>query len=90
MGEVVAKVMKTVTEEFKESEKMLLELEEKQMLFERRIRQKDREFHMKMMKMFAGRLIQLDTTCTNHRYNQNILILVMHCKYFEPNCFYDT
>jgi len=55
MEEVVTKAMKTVIEGFKESE-ILLELEEKQMLFKERMRHKDREFHMEMMKMFAGRL----------------------------------
>jgi len=55
MEEVVTKAMKTVTEGFNESEKMLLELEEKKMLFEERMKQKDREFHMEIMKMFAGR-----------------------------------
>ena len=56
MEEVVTKAMKTVTEGIKESEKMLVELEEKQMLFEERMRQKDREFHMEVMKMFVERL----------------------------------
>jgi len=51
MEEVVTKAMKTVTEGIKELEKMLVELKEKQMQFEERIRQKDREFHVEMMRM---------------------------------------
>jgi len=54
MEEVVTKAMKTVTEGIKKSEKMFIELEEKQMLFEERMRQKNCEFHMEMMKIFVA------------------------------------
>jgi len=49
--EVITKAMKTVTDGMKESEKMFLEMEERQMEFQERMRQKDQEFHMRMMQM---------------------------------------
>ena len=94
MEEVVTKVMKTVTEGIKQSEKMLVELEEKQMLFEERMRQKDREFHTEVMKMFVERLPPQNPTGYSMYQSPppqpGYLILVVHCKYFEPCYSYDT
>ena len=56
MEEVMTKTMKTVTDGFKETEKMMLGLEERQMAFEERMRKQDREFQMEMMKMLVSRL----------------------------------
>ena len=55
MEEVMTKTLKTVTDGFKETE-MMIELEEKQMKFEERMRKQDREFQMEMMKMIVSRL----------------------------------
>ena len=52
--EVVTKAMKTVTDGLKESEKMFLEMEERQMNFEERMRRQDQEFQMQMMKMMMS------------------------------------
>jgi len=46
--------MKTVSDGMKESEKMFLEMEEGQMEFQERMRQKDQEFHMRMMQMMMA------------------------------------
>jgi len=46
--------MKTVTDGLKESEKMFLEMEERQMNFEERMRRQDQEFQMQMMKMMMS------------------------------------
>lgn len=45
--------MKIVTNGFKETEKIIVELEERQMEFKERIRKQDCEFQMEMMKMLA-------------------------------------
>ena len=52
----MTKAMKTVTDGLKESEKMYVELEEKHMEFEERMKQKDQEFQKKMMKMLVSHL----------------------------------
>ena len=54
--EVMTKTLETVTDGFKEIEKMMVELEEKQMKFEERMRKQDREFQMEMMKIIVSRL----------------------------------
>lgn len=56
MEEVMTKAMKTVTVELKESEKMFVELEEKHMKFEERMKDKDREFQKEMMVMLVSHL----------------------------------
>lgn len=56
--EVITKAMKTVTDGLKESEKMFLEMEDRQMKFEERMREKDREFQMEMTRMMAGYVSQ--------------------------------
>ena len=56
MEEVMTKTMKTVTDGFKDTEKMMVQLEEKQMEFEERMRKQDREFQMEMMRMIVSRL----------------------------------
>ena len=55
-AEIMEDMMKTVTDGFKDTEKMMMQLEEKQMEFEERMRKQDREFQMEMMKMIVGRL----------------------------------
>ena len=52
----MTKAMKTATDGLKESEKMYVELEEKHMKFEERMKQKDQEFQKDMMKMLVSRL----------------------------------
>ena len=54
MEAVVSKVMKTVTEELKESDKMFVELEEKRMKFEEQQRREERQFQLRMMQMLVG------------------------------------
>ena len=54
MEAVVSKLMKTVTEEMKESDKMFMELEEKQMKFEEQQRREERQFQLEMMQMLLG------------------------------------
>ena len=67
MEEVMTKILKTVTDGFKETDKMMVELEEKQMKFEERMRKQYREFQMEM-KMIAicHHPIKVSIPCTNH------------------------
>ena len=54
--EVMTKTLKTVTDGFKETEMMMVELEEKKMEFEQRMRKQDHELQMEMMKMIVSHL----------------------------------
>ena len=45
----MTKAMKTVTDTLKETEKMFVELEERQMAFEERLRNQDRVFQMQIV-----------------------------------------
>ena len=54
MEDLVAKVVKTVSEGMKESGKMFLELEEKRMKFEEQQRREGRQFQLQMMQMLLG------------------------------------
>lgn len=56
MEEVMTKTMKTLTDGFKDTEKMMVQLEEKQMEFEERMRKQDCEFQMEMMRKIVSRL----------------------------------
>ena len=47
----MSKVMKTMTDGLKSSDKMFTELEEKRMKFEEQQRKEDQEFQLKMMQM---------------------------------------
>ena len=47
----MSKVMKTMTDGLKSSDKMFTEMEEKRMKFEEQQRKEDREFQLKMMQM---------------------------------------
>ena len=49
----MTKAMKRVTDGLKESEKMYVELEEKHMEFEERMKEKDREFQKEMLTMLV-------------------------------------
>ena len=57
-GEVVedamSKVMMTVTEGLKESDRMFLELEEKRMKFEEQQKREERQFQLQMMRILVG------------------------------------
>ena len=46
--------MKTVSEALKESDKLLLELEEKWVKFEEQQRREERQFQLQMMQMLVG------------------------------------
>ena len=48
------KVMMTVTESLKESDKMFLELEEKRMKFEEQQRREERQFQLQIMQIMFG------------------------------------
>ena len=50
----MSKVMKSVTEGLKESDKMLLELEEKRMKFEEQQKREERQFQLQMMQILVG------------------------------------
>lgn len=52
--DVMSKVMKTVTEGLKESDKMLMELEEKRMKFEEQQKREERQFQLQMMQILVG------------------------------------
>ena len=46
--------MKTVTDTLKETEKMFIELEQRQMAFEEHLRNQDWDFHMQIVRMLVG------------------------------------
>jgi len=55
MEDIMAKAMKTMTDGIKESEKMFIDLEEKHMKFEEKMKERDHKFQKEMMKMVMSR-----------------------------------
>lgn len=62
--DVMSKVMKSVTEGLKESDKMFLELEEKRMKFEEQQKREERQFQLQMMQILVG-----SSNSTDHQSN---------------------
>ena len=54
LEDVMRKVMKTVTEGMKESDKMLLEFEKERMKFEEQQKREERQFQLQMMQLLMG------------------------------------
>ena len=50
----MSKVMKSVSESLKESDKMFVELEEKRMKFDEQQKKEERQFQLQMMQMLVG------------------------------------
>ena len=66
MEGVALKVMKSVTDGLRESDKMFLELEEKRMKFEEQQRREERQFQLQMMQMLVGSSRQPHTHAAPH------------------------
>ena len=54
MEDVASKLVKTITEGLKESDRMFLELEEKQMEYEEQQKREERQFQLQMMQLLVG------------------------------------
>ena len=66
MEAILMKVMNTVTETLKESDKMFLEVEEKRMKFEEQQKKEERQFQLQMMQMLLGSYHQPRTHADHH------------------------
>jgi len=76
----MTKAMKTVTDGLKESELMYVELEEKQMEFEERMKEKDWEFQKEMLTMLVSYL-----PLPNPKQYRTSIYQPNYTGYFNPN-----
>lgn len=66
--DVMSKVMKSVTESLKESDRMFVELEEKRMKFEEQQKKEERQFQLQMMQILVGSSNPLSHPADPHAY----------------------